>query len=307
MSRYLICGLSVTAALPLPGVARVAEDSSAVDVTVRCGEVPQTLENPNFVGPTWQVAGQRFVLDLPGILRMLVEDGRNIVVSPAAGMTETDIAPFVLSTGFGAILHQRGVLALHAATVVSAGRGIALCGASGAGKSTLAAALCHEGNAFVGDDIAAIRFDAAGPPVVFPDGRQHRLWADAITRLDLAPRQGQPIREHLPKFHVRLPMSKDEPQPVALTTVVILRARPAGEPEAPAQIVQLSPVDAAPLLRPQVFRPVLAHHMGLDGQLFGQIVGLLGQVRVFTLERSLGFEHLADTVAAMRAAVAEAS
>ncbi|MBP7064617.1 AAA family ATPase [Ferrovibrio sp.] len=140
----------------------------------------------------------------------MADDGREIVVEPKGAASEADIAPFILSTGFAAILHQRRLLALHAATVAWQGRAIALCGPTGAGKSTLAAALCQAGAGFVGDDIAAIRLD--GPqPMVWPDGRQHRLWADAIDHLALAQQQGAPVRSHMRKFHVSPLRSQNQP------------------------------------------------------------------------------------------------
>lgn len=259
---------------------------------VHVGAVPDDPGIPDYRGPTWRLIGPRFYLELPGLVRLMAHGGREIVAQPLDEATEADIAPFILSTGFAAILHQRRLLALHAATVAWQGRAIALCGPTGAGKSTLAAALCRAGAGFVGDDIAAIHTDAAdGIPLVWPDGRRHRLWADAIDHLALAERQGLAVRSHMRKFHVA-PPSDLERDASPLAAVILLRMRERTAPPGPPGIERLALVDAAPLLRGEIYRPSLARRMGHDPLLFVQIAALLDRVPVFRLERTPGLEHL---------------
>ncbi|WP_445682226.1 hypothetical protein [Radicibacter daui] len=263
-------------------------------MSVSIGEIPDDPNTPDYVGTAWRLVGRRFYLEVPGVVRLMVHDGREIVAQPLSAVTETDIAPFILSTGFAAILHQRRLLALHAATVAWKGQAITLCGPTGAGKSTLSAALCQAGADFVGDDIAAIRTDGPdGTPVVWPDGRQHRLWADAIEHLTLAERQGAPIRSHMRKFHVA-PSSPVERAGDAcpLAAVILLRTRENTLPPGPPGIERLALADAASLLRREVYRPSLARCMGHDPLLFLQIAALLDRVPVFRLERTRGLEHL---------------
>lgn len=276
---------------------------------VRVGVVPDDPQAPDHLGPTWRLVGRRFHLEVPGVLRLMVEDGREIVAEPFETATDADIAPFILSTGFAAILHQRQLLALHAATVAWQGRAIAVCGATGTGKSTLAATLCRAGAAFVGDDIAAIRTDTAdGVPLVWPDGRQHRLWADAIEHLSLAERQGAPIRSHMRKFHVA-PSSPAHPveDSLPLAAVILLSSRDLTAPPGPPRIERVPLVDAAPMLRGEIYRPYLARRLGNDPALFIQIAALLEKTPVFRLERTLGLEYLDDAAALVLNAVAGAA
>ena len=290
---YSICGLSVTATLPLPGGWQVPAMAEP-DVRISVGTVPDDPGVPDYIGSTWRLVGRRFYLEMPGLVRLMADDGREIVAQPLGKATEADIAPFILSTGIAAILHQRRLLALHAATVAWQGRAIALCGPTGAGKSTLAAALCRAGAGFVGDDIAAIRTDTAdGTPMVWPDGRQHRLWADAIDHLTLAEQQGPPIRSHMHKFHVAPSSPADRVRDgLPLAAVILLRMRDTTAPPGPPGIERLALVDAAPLLRGEIYRPSLARRMGHDPLLFIQIASLLDRVPVFRLERTRGLEHL---------------
>jgi hypothetical protein len=81
----------------------------------------------------------------------------------------------------GALLHQRGLLPLHANAVEIGGKAVAFSGRSGAGKSTLAAWFADRGHAILCDDVCAIAAPArGGPPVVFPGVPRLRLWEDAL-------------------------------------------------------------------------------------------------------------------------------
>jgi hypothetical protein len=272
-------------------------------VVVRRGDVPAGLDGASRIGPTWQIAEARFLFHVPGVARYLITSGREIVMEADTPAQEADALPFLLGTGFGAILHQRGCLVLHAATVSIDGWGVALCGPTGVGKSTLAAALCRMGCGFVSDDVTAIRFDANGRPIASPDGRRHRLWADSVEHLSLADRQGPPVREEIQKFHVD-PASREAPADLPLAAVVTLSEACQALPQG---IMPISIADAASLLRKGVYRPSMPIHMGHNTQTFGQIAALLKQVRVFHLNRGKGFDNLGETVRAVLTHLREAA
>lgn len=302
MFQYVICGLSVASEIALPDFQETC-DRSEPDVLVRRGDVPKALDGASRIGSTWQVAEARFLFHVPGVARYLITAGREIVMDAETPTDEADALPFLLGTGLGAILHQRGCLVLHAATVSLDGRGVALCGPTGVGKSTLAAALCRMGCGFVSDDVTAIRFDSNGRPIASPDGRRHRLWADAVEHLSLADRRGRPVREKIPKFHVD-PVSHGTPADLPLAAVVTLSE---AHPRLPQGIVQMSLADAASLLRKGVYRPSMPIHMGRNTQTFGQIATLLKQVRTFHMNRGKGFGDLDETVRAVLAHLREAA
>lgn len=272
---------------------------SQTDVSVRFGTAPAALDAAIRVGPTWQLDDTAFLFRVPRVARFLVTNGNEVVVDLHASSTTTDAAPFLLGTAFGVLLHQRGQLVLHAATLSYRGRGVALCGVTGAGKSTLAAALCQAGCDFVGDDVAAIRFVDGGAPTILPDGRQHRLWMDAVEQLALTDCLGPPVRPCLKKFHVDPPRVAAQ-GPTPLTTIVILR-----KADSPGRfdLTPLDPVDAAALVRDEVYRSKTASHLGRDADIFQQIAALLGRVRVFLLDRAMDFALLDDTVAAVLAQI----
>ena len=189
MQFYRVCGLSVASDIALPGLI-AGSSGSAPQVAIRRGPVPETLPGASVSGPTWQVSGRQFLMRIPNIARFLLNDGREIVFAPESDATEADVPIFILGTVFGVLLHQREQIVLHASAVRVNGRAVLFCGSSGAGKSTLAAALAQRGYPLVTDDVCTLSIGEAGAPVVYPDGRQLKFWAQAIRRRERTDRSG---------------------------------------------------------------------------------------------------------------------
>ncbi|HQT26066.1 MAG TPA: hypothetical protein PLK99_05630 [Burkholderiales bacterium] len=291
--HHLISGLIVASEIPLSGVVEAEKTAREPDVNVRRGHVPLSLTGSPNSGANWSISGDKFLFSVPRVARMLVNSGREIVVESEG--SEADAIPFLLGTAFGVLLHQRKSLVLHASAVSYEGKGIALCGPSGSGKSSLATALCRDGGSFVCDDVAAIHFDIEGTPLVQPDSRQHRLWADVIERLALSERRGEPVRANIKKYHVE-PESKALPTP--LSTIVFVRIAEFNGQAAALELSSLA--DAAALLLRNVYRAGLTRLMGGDAHLFGQAAHLLGRTRVLRLTRPREPERMEETVALLR-------
>src|SRR5271168_4724942 len=211
MREYRISGLTVASELDLPGAIQVCPNSERPDVTIRRATVPATLEGATTSGPTWEMAGEKFLLSVPCRARFLIARGQEIAVQLEPNATERDAAGFVLGPAFGILLHQRGALVLHGSAVASDGRAIAICGQSGAGKSTLAAALCREGCSFAADDVCVIGLNGQRKPIVLADGRQLKLGRESIAKLDLSERRGEAVRDTIEKYYVRPFSSITEP------------------------------------------------------------------------------------------------
>jgi hypothetical protein len=190
--------LAVASEIELPG-AVPTPGADAAAITVRAAPVPAALQDATARGATWQIAGKRFLFQVPGVARFLLSGGNEIVFEPAPGVDGGDVSIFLIGTVFGILLHQRGEIVLHASAVRVAGKAVLFCAPSGSGKSTLAAALAQRGLPLVADDLCAITL-RDGVPMVQPDGRHLKLWAQAIDKLDLAGRRGAPVRKKLEKF-----------------------------------------------------------------------------------------------------------
>lgn len=295
MHCYLISGLAVSSEIELPGAIAKPANSGEVDITVRLGHVPEALNRAVASGPTWDMDDDKVLLRVPRLVRFLISGGRDISVELEPGATARDASAFVLGTSFGILLHQRGALVLHGAAVARQGCAIAICGHSGAGKSTLAAALCLEGFEFVTDDICVIGPDAERRPIVLPDGRQLKLWREAIEKLDFEAQQGEPVRESFEKYFIEPPViAAAAPR---LSAIYVLREL---RPPLKEGIEQLALPDAVRMLDYEAYRPGLRAKLGSKPQMLAQAAAMLGHAKLFRFVRPRGFEHMDETVAALR-------
>ncbi len=291
MQFYRISGLSVASEIALPGLIAGAP-GLAPQVTIRRGYVPESLADADASGPTWQIAGKSFLLRVPDIARFLLEDGNEIVVEPETPAREADVPIFILGTVFGILLHQREQIVLHASAVRVAGKAVLFCGSSGAGKSTLAAALAQRGYPLVTDDVCTVIVNGAAMPAVHPDGRQLKLWAQAIDRLDLAQQRGERVRNCLEKYYVEPREVFTEPLP--LGAVYALReARPPHKPG----IERPNVVDAALLLRRSAYRPLLVRRMNQKANYFHAATTIANVAGIFQLTRALDFAKMPEVLA----------
>ena len=304
MYSYRISGLHVSSQFELPGAIPEASQTELADVTIRRTTVPSTLEGADPAtlegadtsGPTWQMAGEKFLLRVPRLARFLIAHGREIDVELEPDAKQRDAIGFVLGTSFGILLHQRGALVLHGAAVASDGRAIVICGESGAGKSTLAAALCREGCSFAADDICVISLNGQREPIVQSDGRQLKLWQESIVNLDLSTRRGEAVLDKFEKYYVQ-PFDRIA-EPPKLSAIYVLRlARP--RPRKQAGIVSLALPDAIRMLEYEAYRPGLCAKIKSRPTMLAQAAALFGHAKVFLLIRPVGFEHLKDTVASV--------
>jgi hypothetical protein len=291
---YRISGLAVASQLELPGAIDAPANDDAPDITVRLQAAPHALEGGVAGGPNWEIAGERVLLRVPRVGRFLIEAGRHIGVELEPGASPRDASIFVLGVSFGILLHQRGALVLHGAAVAKDGRALAICGASGAGKSTLATALCREGFEFVADDICAVSLDEAGRPVVWPDGRQLKLWREAIERLNVRARQGAAVRDGIEKYYIGAPATAlAAPR---LTAVYVLAD---ARPQEPEDIRPLNLPDAMRALDLQAYRPAIRDRVGSKPHNLAQSAAVLSHARTYRFERPRGFEHMDRLVAAL--------
>jgi hypothetical protein len=171
---YKVFGLKVRSAIPLPELfpSEVVADP---DITIRAGSVPTSGESP---GLHTHDGGQLLVI--PGIARYRIAGGNEIIVDPAPDVPERNVRLFLLGSAFGALLHQRGLLPLHANAIELEGKAVAFMGKSGSGKSTLAAWFYELGFRIIADDVCVVGFAEAGHPYAAPGLPRLRLWAEVL-------------------------------------------------------------------------------------------------------------------------------
>ena len=174
---HAVFGLRLRSALALPELARRPDDGSAADVIIERGGVADRLDDAVEVAPAMQVAAAHFQLDVPAG-RFRVSEGRRIVVDPRPGAADADLRPYLLGTVMAALCHQRALLPLHAAAVLTREGAVAFAGPSGAGKSTLAAHFDGRGGRVLADDLLAVDTGPDGGPRALPGVARIRLRSD---------------------------------------------------------------------------------------------------------------------------------
>jgi hypothetical protein len=192
MYSYNAYELGIHSDLPLPEL--VAVDKPEADVIIRLGKLNRSpLESINGDNYLDINAGEAY-LYWDQIGTFLVRGGKEIFIEPFPGV-EADLLRLPLLGGvLATLLHQRGLLVLHASAVALNGKAAAFLGGKGWGKSTLAAVLHARGHSFISDDVVALDTRDARITTVLPAFPRLKLWPDAIASL------GKEI-ESCPRLH----------------------------------------------------------------------------------------------------------
>jgi hypothetical protein len=199
--RYGVHGLRLGTPFLCPElVPATGEPGVPTDVVVRLGATPERLAAPAQRGAAFEVTPDELLLTVPRVGRFHVRAGREVTIAPDDRADEDALRVLLLGSCLGAVLHQRGVLALHASAVRTHAGAVLVLGHSGAGKSTLAAALARRGATVLGDDLAAIVRGADGRPAVLPGVARLKLWADVAARFVADVAGLRPVRSGIEKF-----------------------------------------------------------------------------------------------------------
>ena len=274
---YSVFGLVVRSELPLPELFPHRPETVA-DVTVCIGEVAEGAGAPTGLS----ASNDALILAIPGVARYRIADGRSITIEPETGVPERNVRLYLLGSAFGALLHQRGLLPLHANAVEIGGMAVAFLGESRAGKSTLAAAFHDLGCRIIADDVCVVGFDAEGRPYATPGLPRLRLWAEALELMG----RGTAGFEHsyvgdggLDKFDVPLEPSSAVRSDVPLAALYLLAC---GKE---FSVQQLTGVEAADAVFANTYRgSFVSAANGLQNH-WSSAVRLVRSVPVFRAER----------------------
>ena len=216
---YRAYGLWVRSAIALPFVPVPVPPAREPDVTVRIGATAEALPTPADKRGLWEAAPGAFLMDVPGVARYLVTDGRDILVEPHGG-SDHGAGVFLTGSMFSALLQQRGVTTFHASAIETDSGVVLFAGRSGSGKSSLLAALVERGYPMLADDVAGVVPDAGGHPVALSAFPHMRLWANALDELGWRKRTRGKVREALEKYLV--PVERFRAEPLAVHAVCVL-------------------------------------------------------------------------------------
>ena len=283
---YSLFGLHIRSELRLPELLEV-ENSSHPQVTIRLGQAPDAPTN----GPGLHLTEGGLLLMIPAVGRYFVKDGSEIIVEPHPGVPDANLRLFLLGSAMGALLHQRGLLPLHANAVEVGDRAFAFMGESGAGKSTLAAWFNDRGFRVVADDVCVVGFADNGQPQVCPGIGRLRLWREVldVTGRDVAAYQRSFFGADAPdKYDVPLSRPSATDAAIPLAAVYLLERSEA------LQIERLTGVAAAEAVFANTYRGALVPMTGSSEDHWSASVQLVRNTPIFRAGRRWGLADMAE-------------
>ncbi len=193
MSDHRVYNLNVRSDVRLSGLAAGRGEP---DVHIRKAELERLPADAFRGGQHFSLDGRGALYAWQGFATVRIRRGCEILYERAGTVEESWLQQCLLGPSFGMLLHQRGLLVLHASAVeMEDGRAVAFVGQKGAGKSTTAAAMHTLGCRLVADDIVALNM--SGAPQVLPGPPQVKLWPDAASAVHVRP-------DALDRLHSRL-------------------------------------------------------------------------------------------------------
>ncbi|MEM7238098.1 MAG: hypothetical protein AAF501_09790 [Pseudomonadota bacterium] len=282
-------GLLIASDIPLTGfsLASDATPDVSVFITDRARQAAKAAAPPPF--RLARVRDDQWCFSIPDVADYLIIDGREIHVSPGKATHKGHLELFLAGSAIGVVLHQRGLHALHAATIAVDSVAIAFVGEQGAGKSTLAAAMARAGHRILGDDVIAL-YPETNAVLVYPGTSRFKLWQNSIDALGLS--AGPQIGDRVEKFYVDAPKDTVTPAPCPLSAVVGLDHRSHGSD---LSLVDLTQLDALNLISEHTYRAEWIDLIGGRQQHFEQCAAVSTRLPVWRLARPDGLGHLERT------------
>jgi hypothetical protein len=173
--RFFAYGLTIESEVRISGMPLSETPPEAI---IRLCAAGEKIVKPN-AGNRFKITPDGFCIHWCGAGTFLIRKGCEILIEPQAGVEEAIIRLILLGPALAMLLHQRGVLVLHASVVSINDCAVGFMGEKGWGKSTTAAAFNAKGHALVADDILAVIPGVDGTPMVQPGPPHFKLWPEA--------------------------------------------------------------------------------------------------------------------------------
>ena len=290
MTDYRVFGLRVRSDIDLRELQPVAQAGDP-DVTIRLAAVDADCSAPGIHAIDGDLL---FVAE--DVARYRISGGKSIRVEPAKDVPAQNVRLFLLGSAFGALLHQRGLLPLHANAVEIAGKAVAFMGESGSGKSTLAAWFHDQGHAVLADDVCVIGFGRDGAPEARPGLPRVRLWKEA---LEASGRDANDYSrsfvgdEDFDKYDVPLALTPSQADTLPLAALYVLERGP------DLRLQPLTGIDAAEAVFAHTYRGAFVSSAANTKSHWQQCLQVVRRVPIFRCERQWDARLLAEQSAAI--------
>ena len=199
---YRAYGLTVASDVALPELEPA--EPAAADILIAIGTID--MPKPSSEAATiFRFEPDRQYLAWHAVGSFLISNASRIDIEPAPGVDDALLAFPLLGPVMALLLHQRGLLVLHASAIAVAGRGAIFMGDKGAGKSTTASALIRAGHHLLTDDVVALHLARPDAPMIVPGFPQIKLAADAAAAISLGQAEVRPqVHPAIEKMQHRL-------------------------------------------------------------------------------------------------------
>lgn len=278
----LFYGWKLRTHVPLPSLPALSGQAKP-DLTLVRGPVPDRLPQAAWTSPFVEIGADGSVLiRIPDVVKFLILDPHHLILDQECKAETSVIETFLFSAVTGILLHQQGVLPLHASCVMVGDVAIAMAGVSGRGKSTLAGILSQRGHDVVTDDICPVSFQGGGV-FITPGPPRIRLWPDASDLLGLSHAGLATARPRHPKRVLVAPGTDAGPKPLGALIRLAIDKRL----EAPV-LCRLSGPAAITPMEELVYRARLGRRLGRRIGLFQDLARLAAAVPFYQLVRPEG-------------------
>jgi len=212
MYHYQAYGLRIASTLPL---SNSSTKNGRVDVFVHKETILSTQglggDESQFIYP---LPNGDIMLHWPTMGRLLLRNGREILVDLLPGTSEDAIRQLIMGPALGIILLQRGMDVFHASTVAYQGMAVAFMARKGEGKSSMALAASKVGAELIADDILVCD-EHGGVLFVYPGFPWLKLWPDTLAALGETPQSLPRVYPQISKrIHRNIARVDHQPRPL---------------------------------------------------------------------------------------------
>jgi len=299
--HYVVYGLNIISDFPLPELTLSANLCNPLEATGIDEPVHIVRSDLSDLADSYcemlKNDEHQFYLEINNVARYFATHGSEIRIQVFPAAHAQEVRLFLLGTVLGMVLHQRGVLPMHASALSVDDSCILFTGASGAGKSTTAGLLNQRGFSILADDVTAITQDSATQSRAWPGFPRLKLWQDAIDSLDKRDSVKIPDHVRLNKFHLMVDDFNYQQKPLRVSRIYELhdwdsihnRGLPGSKSD--IQIRQVSGHEAMAVLLRNTYRMEILDNNQLCAANFKRCALLANTVNVFQIFRKKHFQQ----------------
>ena len=278
---YHAFGLNISSELQIPEFLHTSGQQGDIDIQISFSKLPGHIEEPVTSFTWFEISDVAFLLRVEDVGNILVENGNKILIEKIASAPEAELRQWALGPCLAILLHQRGLLALHAGGIQTSFGAVLFTGDPGYGKSTLVKAFVEQDYKMISDDLIAVEVDRDGRGVIYPSSHEIKLWENTENLLGMTIDKQYPVRENSRKFSV---YHQDAliSEPVNLNSIFILDKREAKRKAA----VKMNKTDAVFLLIENTFGISLINDTKTRDKHFDLVTRLVKQVPVYQIYRT---------------------